>query len=172
MGVLSWQRNGETTAQVTVGVRYPKGGEPLAVLAYTYNGQPRQCRIDMELHPSNLPDHEGTGYCYFVCPETGQRCRNLYFVSGHFVSRRAFRPLYWTQAMSRRQRSMNQLCDLILYKDIARRELEPSRYRRITYKGKLTPYGRKVLRVNARLEAMGARCEAATGKNPIERRIS
>lgn len=165
-GVVSWER-GTTAAKITVGVTYPQDGEPSMAFAYTYDGELRAYKVELEFAPSNLSSKYG--YYYFVCPKTGERCRNLYLVNGYFVSRKAFSPLYWTQAMSRRQRSMEQLCDLIMYKDIARQELEPSRYRRITYKGKLTPYGRKVARINAKLDAMGARCEKASGTNPITR---
>lgn len=149
-GVLSWERMGETIAEITIGARMA-GASPAIVLIYSYNGKPKIYKIKLQFVPSNLPNRGNTGYYYFVCPLTGEYCRKLYLYKGTFVSRKAFRPLYWNQAMSHKQRKFESPLDWLLLPSLMEKEMGSSAHRKTTYRGKLTPYGRKAERWNAKL---------------------
>jgi len=121
------------------------GTVPYAVLRYRYRDENVDTTLTLRYKGSNL--NNGTGYYYFVCPVTGLSCRKLYLVNGRFVSRAAFRPLYRKQTESRTRRSgglalLDALADL--------EALEGEKYRRFTYRGKLTPYGKKCERIARR----------------------
>jgi hypothetical protein len=135
-GVITWERQGETVAQITIGARMADASPSVAVL-YMYRGEKKAYKIQLDFTPSNLPNHAGTGYYYFVCPVTGYRCRKLYLVNGVFMSRRAFRPLYPVQAMSRKARGGYRVIDKWLRIDDEERA---SRYRKTHYRGNPTPY--------------------------------
>ena len=87
--------------------------------------------------PSNLKN--GTTY-YFVCPRTGALCRRLYFTDRYITSRKGFRkPLYLSQARSHKQRDLFPT--------------EPYRENgKMYYRGKLTPYGKRVERYEQKME--------------------
>lgn len=138
-GVVRWTQGGNVVASVRFSTNL-KGAVPYAVLNYTYKGEPVHTELTLRFHPSNLKGE--TGYYYFVCPVTGLSCRNLYLVEGRFVSRTAFRPLYRKQAetkIGKRNSSLAALVAIGKYEQLA-----TAKYRRLTYRGNLTPYGRKV----------------------------
>lgn len=147
--VVTWTQG--TTKIATIAMRTDlTGAVPYAVLSYTYKGEPVHTELTLRFKPSNLKG--GTGFYYFVCPVTGLSCRNLYLVNGRFVSRAAFRPLYRKQAETRAGKNNGSLAvlrEIGEYEDLA-----AAKYRRLTYKGKLTPYGRKVEKKGARLDAL------------------
>jgi len=90
---------------------------------------------------SNLGN--GTTY-YFVCPTTGILCRRLYFTDRSITSRKGFRnPLYLSQAKSHKQRDL-------FPKDPYREN------GKMYYRGKLTPYGKRVERYEAKMEKADA----------------
>ena len=134
--VIRWTQGENVVASVHFGTNL-KGAAPYAVLAYRYKGEPVHTELTLRFKPSNLK--EGTGYYYFVCPVTGLSCRNLYLVNGQFVSRTAFRPLYKKQAERQRRDGLGVLLDIADYE-----RMTNAPYRRLTYRGKLTPWGRKV----------------------------
>jgi len=149
-GVIKWSRNGNRVAEIGFGTNLT--GIPVAVLSYTYNGQPIDATISLRFHHSNLtPNASDTthGYYYFVCPVTGRSCRKLYLVDGHFVSRHALTVPYAKQNESRYQRS-GMLAYISAMHELE--ELTAQKYRRYTYRGKLTPYGRKVERLERKHE--------------------
>jgi hypothetical protein len=145
-GVVTWTQGNEVVASVGFETNLT-GAVPYAVLTYRYKGEPVRTELTLRFRPSNLK--EGTGYYYFVCPVTGLSCRNLYLVEGKFVGRVAFRPLYRTQAerIGTRNGSLAFLRALGQYEDMLN-----APYRRLTYRGKPTPYGRKVERLGKRYE--------------------
>lgn len=77
---------------------------------------------------------------YMRCPITHALCRKLYLCDGVFVSRKAIRgAIYQCQARSKLERAMPNgfACDdFIPYK----------RYGKPYYRGKLTPYGKRIVR--------------------------
>ena len=148
-GVITWTQGNVRVASIRMGTNLT-GAVPYAVLSYTYKGEPVRTELTLRFKPSNLKD--GTGYYYFVCPVTGLSCRNLYMVDGQFVSRTAFRPLYRKQAQTRVAKSNGSLAWLRALGEYE--DLLTAKYRRLTYKGKLTPYGRKVEKFGARLDGI------------------
>lgn len=138
-GVIRWTQGKQLVASVSFRTNL-SASVPYAALNYSYKGTPVNTDITLRFKPSNLKGE--TGYYYFVCPVTGLSCRNLYLVNGRFVSRTAFRPLYKIQAetkVGKNNGSLAALRALTKYEDMA-----TAKYRRLTYKGKLTPWGRKV----------------------------
>lgn len=130
--------------------------EPVAILSYSYGGEPRTETIQLRFKHSNLTPDTPNGYYYFVCPVTGVRCRKLYLVDGRFVGRKAFKALYKKQTYSHKERRGGLLASLIMLSDIEDKLFQP--YRRETYRGKLTPYGRrarKLLRQYKRIISCG-----------------
>ena len=93
------------------------------------------------------------GFYYFVCPVTGRSCRKLYLIGGRFVSRYAFNAPYRSQTVgpAGRRSLFYLLAKYSKFEDLA---AQP--HRKETYRGKLTPYGRK-------LEKMGRRVWPAVG---------
>jgi hypothetical protein len=92
------------------------------------------------------------GYYYFICPITEKACRKLYLVNGGFISREAFKPLYekQTQSHNRRNDVLLKAAELILQLE----RLEELKYRRYLYRGKPTPYGEKIKRLNDRIYSL------------------
>lgn len=142
-GVVRWVQGTEEIASIRFGTNLT-GAVPYAVFDYAYKGTPVHTEVTLRFHPSNLNGE--TGYYYFVCPVTGLSCRNLYLVEGRFVSRSAFRPLYRTQAETKRPLSLRTYAALLKYGQLAE-----AKYRRLTYKGNTTPYGRKVEKTGKRV---------------------
>ncbi len=77
---------------------------------------------------------------YFRCPVCHLLCRNLYLYHGVFVSRRAMRgAMYRNQTRSKRDRMMPD--------GWASEDFIPiKRYGKTHYRGKITPYGKRVKR--------------------------
>lgn len=130
---------------------------------YDYNGTTQDYAVLLRWKQSNL---NNGGFYYFICPVTGRSCRKLFLVGGRFVSRYAFRALYKSQTVgpSERDGAYYRLLKFSEYEDLA---AQP--YRKETYNGKLTPYGRKLERFDhnaARLAVIltqGANGASASG---------
>lgn len=138
-GVVRWTQGKNLIASVSFRTNLT-GAVPYAALTYQYKGTPVHTELTLRFKPSNLKGD--TGYYYFVCPVTGLSCRNLYLVNGQFVSRTAFRPLYRTQAETKVGINNGSLA--VLRAIAAYEDMTTAKYRRLTYRGKLTPWGRKV----------------------------
>lgn len=150
-GVVRWTQGNKLVASVAFRTNLT-GNVPYAAVNYSYRGTPVNAEITLRFKPSNLK--AGTGYYYFVCPVTGLSCRNLYLVNGKFVSRSAFRPLYRKQAETKAGKNNGALAALRALTEYE--EMTTAKYRRMTYKGKLTPWGRKVEKMGDRA---GVFCE-------------
>ena len=120
-------------------------------LHYSHNGNEVKETVRLRWRSSNLDQgvtwEKGRGFYYFVCPVTGRSCRKLYLVNGRFVSRHAFKALYEQQVYSRSRRN-----DIFRFLDYADKleKLEQQPRRKYTYRGKPTPFARKVERLNRR----------------------
>ena len=140
-GTVNWLLNGKKAVSITFAT---DTRHDIALMLYQYEGEPVKEIIKLMFQQSNL-NGNGRGYYYFVCPVTGRRCRKLYLVNGRFVGRAAFRPLYPQQTQSRKQRNstVSKRLELLIAVDRYQRQ----RFRRETYKGKQTAYGRKVAKL-------------------------
>lgn len=149
-GVITWAQGSDVIASVrfttdTVNHR--------CTIAYsTADGEQVTQTVRLRWRSSNLDKgvntwEKGRGYYYFVCPVTGRSCRNLYLVNGRFVSRHAFPHLYEQQTLSRSRRT--DVLRFLTYADKVE-QLEQQPRRKYTYRGKPTPFARKVERLNRR----------------------
>jgi hypothetical protein len=106
-GKITWSRGEgeykEITGQIDIIVE--TGTEPYLELDYRFNGKPISYRVPLILIPSNL----GIGCVwFFVCPQTGECCRKLYFVGERFLHRKAFKGcMYGKQTYSKRGRMLD-----------------------------------------------------------------
>lgn len=143
-GQLNWTRaNGSRIG--SIGVEADTTNEIATVrLVYDHDGQRHDDTVLLRWKQSNL---NNGGFYYFICPVTGRSCRKLYLVGGRFVSRFAFRASYSSQTVGPATRNglYNQLLQFSKYEEFA---AQP--YRKETYNGKLTPYGRKLQRYDRR----------------------
>jgi len=152
-GSINWTRNGAVIASVGFGTKTT--GVPIARFSYEYNGKTYTYDVALRWKRSNLSPDTEHGYYYFVCPVTGELCRKLYLVDGQFVGRKAFAPLYPAQVESKAARR-----DLRAWRDVmAADDLVFQKYRREYYRGRITPYGRKVERIVERLNLYRTICD-------------
>lgn len=142
-GCLMWNRGGREVARIAVSVD-AAGVVPCVRFLFQINGAPSDHTVLLRAKRSNL---NGAEYYCFICPVTGRSCFKLYFVGGRFVSRFAFRALYEKQTYGRAERGGTWA---YLRKCAEAERLDAARYRKRTYRGKLTPWGRKCAKVEAR----------------------
>lgn len=149
-GVLTWTSGGEVVAAVRFTTDTTNHR---CTIAYrTADGEDVTQTVLLRWRSSNLDKDvtswaKGRGYYYFVCPVTGRSCRKLYFVNGRFVSRYAFKHIYAIQRLSHSRR--NDVFRFLSYADKVE-QLERQPRRKYTYRGKPTPFARKVERLNRR----------------------
>lgn len=100
---------------------------------WVYNGEERTQRVTLRYKPSNLGLNP---FPYFVCPYTGRLCRKLFTDGKTIISRWGFKHTYSKRNFSRKYREADRILSSLE---------EPERkYRKIQYRGKLTPYGKKL----------------------------
>lgn len=101
-GTITWSigegENKQVTAQINISVN-THSESPYLELNYNYRGKPVNYRVQLVSVPSNL--RKGKIW-FFICPDTGKRCRKLYFSGGRFLHREAFRGMYSRQTRSKR----------------------------------------------------------------------
>lgn len=146
-GVVRWTLDGTVVA--SVGFATDTRGVPLAKIAYNYNGRNVEATVALRWKRSNLNPASDYGYYYFVCPVTGALCRKLYLVDGRFVSRHATGALYDTQTKTKSRRPDGP--NGPFYAVLEFEKLAAQRYRRETYRGRPTPYGRKLRKLARRV---------------------
>ncbi len=98
----------------------------------------------------SLPSNLGKGRVwYFLCPDTGKRCRKLYWINSQFSSRHAFPDaMYRSQAESRRDRILRRYITLAGTTKNPKAEWDNSdqQHFRAYYRGKPTRRYRDYLR--------------------------
>jgi hypothetical protein len=107
-GVITWSRNGVKTSSISI--RSNTGlDDPFLEISYTCDGQEIKYKVRLVTVPSNL----GKGFVWYLqCPSTFKLCRKLYFISGKFLHREAFREcMYDTQTLSHKDRGLIRLFD-------------------------------------------------------------
>ncbi len=137
-GTVTWSRDGNITGRISIFVD-TRQEPPYIELDYTYNGEPRNYKVNLTTIPSNL----GRGVIhYFVCPHTGKRARKLYSIGGYFLHREAFTGcMYECQTYSKHGRMLNHAFQGIFAWDNI-----PKRYFRPYYRGEPTRTLKKILR--------------------------
>jgi hypothetical protein len=103
-GSYRWTRGGKPSGSVSITTNML---EKFVQLDYCFNdGDPISYRIRLE----SLPKHFGGCEFYFICPATGKRCRTLYGIGKHFLSRSAYpSAMYNSQTQSKRWRALGAI---------------------------------------------------------------
>ena len=99
------------------------------------DGKVNSQRFRIVTAPSNLglsPVH------YFLCPHTNKLCRKLYTDFRGFYSRWAFTHTYSKRNLSKSNRVLFGMVDAMVETD------KEYRYRKERYRGKLTPFGKRM----------------------------
>ena len=141
-GVLNWKQNGEATASISIKVN-TLSDNPFIELDYKANDKPMNYKINLVSIPSNL----GEGIIwYFICPNTGRKCRKLYLADGYFVSRFAFtNAMYEKQAESHKWRHWHKTIGKLCGTDELFEQLEASYFKNF-YAGKPTKRYLKIMK--------------------------
>lgn len=131
-GTLSWNN---TTASITIKVDNIK---KIVSLDYIVDGE-RHMNYNVYIYEQEANIGKGV-VRFFNCPKTHNLCRKLYLCGDMFVSRKAMRgAMYRNQTKSKWERALYNGClreDFIPYK----------RYGKQYYRGKITPYGKRIER--------------------------
>ena len=139
-------RNGYGEEQLSLSVKFYKdytGGDNtgyvLGLRWRTPDGRTGEQDICLAKRESNLGSGE---VWYFVCNYTEHLCRTLYYVGGRFYSRWALPHIYAHQKMSRQQRVLR----------FVEEDIPSIDGRKLTYRGKPTPIGRKYEQMIGKVE--------------------
>jgi hypothetical protein len=140
-GKLIWSRRGQEIGSINILVSLRES--PYALLTYTYN---KKESINYKVKLDSLDSNLGIGKIwYFVCPDTGKRCRKLYGAGKYFLHRDAYPDaMYESQTYSEYQRKMNKVFDAVFGAD-KYDEMLYKKHFKTHYKGKPTKKYLKVL---------------------------
>ncbi|HEY5371019.1 MAG TPA: hypothetical protein VIJ75_18695 [Hanamia sp.] len=133
-GVINWERNKQTTASISIKVN-TISDNPFIELDYKANDKPLNYKINLVSIPSNL----GKGIVwYFICPNTGRKCRKLYLANEYFVSRYAFiNVMYEKQTESHKWRNWRKTIGKVCESEKLFEQIE-SKYFKRSYGGQPT----------------------------------
>ncbi|WP_262245970.1 hypothetical protein [Parapedobacter soli] len=151
-GIVTWHdRYGEKRASISIETNTLSDDGHYIELDYRYGGDTRKYRVYITYQPSNL----GKGLIpYFVCPQTGKRCRILYSIGGYFLHREAFNhAMYECQTQSKRYRDLERLYGAHLRLDSNYEKLHKKHFMKY-YAGKPTKRYQKILREIQRGESV------------------
>ena len=143
-GSVIWSRNGQKTGDISIKVcTYSE--TPYIEFDYKYNKVPTNYIVPLLSVPSNL----GKGFVwYFICPQTGKRCRKLYLVDRYFYHRSAFKGcMYDKQTQSKKSRELEKVLGGYFGTDKLYDQLYKKHFKK-HYAGKPT---KKYLRLSKRL---------------------
>jgi hypothetical protein len=141
-GVINWSSNGSPIGSISIRSRITDDQKNIE-LDYKFRDEPRKYKIQLVSVPSNL----GKGSVwYFLCPETGKRCRKLYSIGGYFLHRSAFRGcMYISQTKSKKWREMEILFGSYFDKEGYIEQLYSKHFKKF-YNGKPTKRYLKLLK--------------------------
>ena len=133
-GSINWSRNGSKTGSISIMVD-TIAKEKYLELNYACNGSDIRYRIQLITVPSNL----GKGLIwYFICPNTGKRCKKLYLNQCYFYHRSAFKNcMYEKQTQSKKSRDLEKALGAYFLLDAFFDELYKKNFKKV-YRGKPT----------------------------------
>jgi hypothetical protein len=133
-GIITWSRNGNETGSISISVN-TETESPYLELDYKHNEAPINYKVQLISAPSNL----GKGVVwYFVCPNTGKRCRKLYLVETYFYHRSAFKNcMYEKQTQSKKSRYLDKTLGTYLRSEQILEQLDKKHFKK-EYAGKPT----------------------------------
>ena len=141
-GLVHWSRNGERYASIGIAVN-TFAERPYLELDYKCNGEPIKYKVYLVSVSSNI----GKGKVwYFVCPNTGKRCRKLYMINTYFLHRSAFRgAMYEQQTYSKNARQQIKVYRRYFETDIIYDQIYSKHFKK-QYAGKPTKRYLKLLK--------------------------
>ena len=109
-GTMSWSQNGQQLGNIRIKSNMT-AVEPFIHLSYTYN---KEESVSYKVRLVSVPSNLGVGKLwYFLCPETGKRCRKLYGAGKYFLHREAFPDaMYESQTLSKHGRELSRYFSL------------------------------------------------------------
>lgn len=113
-GTITWSRgegaSKRITGSISIAINTREESHYLE-LDYKSNDKPIKYRVQLVSIPSNI----GKGVVwYFICPNTGKRCRKLYLISGYFLHRRAFKGCFYEkQTHSHKNRRLYNSLEIV-----------------------------------------------------------
>jgi len=149
-GTITWSRNGNKTGSISIWVN-TQPETPYLELDYQCNGNPINYRVKFVSLPSNL----GKGVVwYFLCPNTGKRCRKLYLADSYFYHRSAFRGcMYEKQIQSKKYRALDKTLGVYFRSDEIYEQLHKKHFKK-QYAGKPTKRYLKLMEQMHRAESI------------------
>lgn len=147
-GTVSWSRNEEKYASIGIAVN-TFAERPYLQLDYKCNGKPVKYKVYLVSVSSNI----GKGKVwYFLCPNTGKRCRKLYMINTYFLHRSAFRgAMYEKQTYSKNARQQFRLWSRLFDSEKIYEQISSKHFKKI-YSGKPT---KKYLKLWKKLRQAG-----------------
>jgi hypothetical protein len=144
-GTVTWSRNGNKTGSISIRVN-TKSEQPYIELEYKCN----QALINYSVQLVSVPSNLGKGAVwYFVCPQTGKRCRKLYLADTYFYHRSAFGGcMYEKQTQSKYYRYLDKTLGAFLRSDQLFEQLYKKHFKK-QYAGKPT---KKYLKLTKKIE--------------------
>lgn len=142
-GTITWKYKGADACSIHITVKSIKETE-FVVVEYLFNGTLSKYSIEIVSTPSRV----GSGlYHYFICPDTGKRCRILHLMpSGRFCHKSSVKNAYYRRrTLSRQARERDIWVKNIHAKINAGKEFEKP-YFKATYAGAPTKRYTKILR--------------------------
>lgn len=145
-GTITWSRNGIKTGSISIRVN-TQSESPYLELDYKCNKAPINYRVQLISTPSNL----GKGIVwYFVCPQTGKRCRKLYLADTYFYHRSAFKGcMYEKQIKSKKYRQLDKTLGAYFRTDQLFEQLHKKHFKK-QYAGKPT---KKYLKLTQQIQS-------------------
>ena len=133
-GTITYSSNGNKTGSISIQVN-TQSEQPYIELDYKCNEAPIKYRVQLFSALSNL----GKGVVwYFVCPNTGKRCRKLYLANTYFYHRSAVRGcMYEKQTQSKKCRYLDRTIGLYFRSDQLFEQLYKKHFKK-QYAGKPT----------------------------------
>jgi hypothetical protein len=148
-GTISWSQ-GEGELRIvtgTINIEVNRQTErPYIELNYKTKDNPINYRVQLVSIPSNI----GKGIIwYFVCPNTGKRCRKLYLINGYFLHRKAFKDCFYEkQTRSHKSRKFHKYYENFFGIDKIYEQIYCS-YFKNNYAGRLTKrYQKLMMKIN------------------------
>lgn len=140
-GVITWSISGEVTSRIGIKSNITEYKKTIT-LDYKQDGEIINYNVNIISIPSNL----GKGQIlYFVCPNTGKRCRKLFHCSKYFLHREAFNYLYYEkQIESKKTRELHSIFDRAFLKDEVYEE-QYKKHFKTHYNGKPTKRYQKLM---------------------------
>ncbi len=145
-GTLNWTwRNSGRKNSISIQVN-TQSETPYILLDYKYGDEPRKYKVYFTSTPSNLNKGE---IWYFLCPQTNNRCRKLYSISGYFLHREAFNGcMYESQIQSKKYRELDKTFGAYFKEDGLYSQLYKKHFKKF-YAGKPT---KKYLRIMKQIQ--------------------